>query len=80
LIDENNLNVFSKPFIEKCLHISDPEEHCYVKVLNNIKKKLKRHLKETRRVNEIFIQLDTVIKVNLQQRVREFIGEDRREP
>ena len=55
LIDENNMGVYARPYVEKYYQISDPEgEDCYIKVRANIKKIISRHLKETKRVVEFY--------------------------
>lgn len=73
IIDENNLGIFTKQYVEKPLKIADPDEVHYQEIKHKIRKILIKHLRESKRVIEVFSQFDSIIKGTLQARVKDFI-------
>ena len=73
LIDENNMGVFAKPYVDKYYEIADPEEQVFVAIRLKVRKILGKHLVEAKRVVELFSQFDHIIKGSMQTRVREFV-------
>jgi len=80
LVDDNQMGVFSKSFVEKFFRVADPlNEDCYVQVRNGVRRVLAKHLAESRRVLEFFDQVQPLIKGQLEKKVRDFVLEDRKE-
>lgn len=61
------------------MKIADLEEQCYQDARLKLLDILQLHYRETQRVTEIFSQFDQIIRGVFQQRVNDFIKEDRRE-
>jgi len=79
IVDDNNLNVFSRPFVEKRIKVTDPDEECFKAAKGRILKKVKKQIRDAKRVYELFAQFEPLIRGTLTHRVRDFVEEDRRE-
>mmetsp|Transcript_43574 Transcript_43574/g.42064 ORF Transcript_43574/g.42064 Transcript_43574/m.42064 type:complete len:80 (+) Transcript_43574:1424-1663(+) len=61
------------------MKIADPNELVYFRAKESVAKILRRHIREAKRVVEIFSQFESIIRGTLFNRVKEFLKEDRRE-
>lgn len=65
MIDENNLGVFMRPYIDRKMMVASPDEECYQIIKRNVLKIIIRHYREAKKVTEVYKQFESVVRGSL---------------